>query len=69
MRRYEVVLIRPSDVVVRQLASPEYFVPGDELALDGVLVLVYRVEPLPSGGERLICLPSAGDDPRVRVAA
>jgi hypothetical protein len=69
VRRYEVIVIHPTEVAVREWWSPEYFEPGDELALDGRVVLVYRVERLPSGIERLICLPTPGHDPRIRVAA
>jgi hypothetical protein len=69
VRRYEVIVIHPHEISVRDWSSPEYFEEGDELALDGRIVLVYRVERLPSGKERLICLPPRGNDPRVRVAA
>ena len=69
MRAYEVIVIQPHDVLLREWSSHEYFDEGDELAVDGQVVVVYRVERLPSGTERLICLPAHGADPRVRIAA
>jgi hypothetical protein len=69
VRRYEIVVIYPEDVATLDWTSPEYFDAGDELAVGGRVAIVYRVERLPGGRERLICLPPSPDDPRACVAA